>query len=67
MEEYGRQAVEGEKRLEWALVRVHSQTLLHNQIHTLLHINSVSTGSDSPMYSVIFLLIHGPTRFSTSV
>lgn len=64
MEECDRQAGgKGESKfnqgLEWALIRIH--------IYTLLQMNSVSTGSDSPMYSVIFLLIHGPTLFSINV
>ena len=35
--------------------------------HTLLQMKSVSVGSSSPMYSTIFLLIHGPIRFSIRV
>ena len=34
---------------------------------SLLQMNSVRTGSGSPMYSEIFLLIQGPTLFVTRV
>ena len=64
MEQRDKQAVAGERERE------RDQTSQVNNIYkclTLLQINSVNTGSDSPMYSVIFLLIHGPTRFSISV